>query len=91
MRTAFWFRNVLLLSSGSESKQPVALLGACLPYSPTRKMDEVCSSRILVNFYQTTRLLISEYSTVHSHRLENLIPKVEDNELQRIRKEAAVV
>jgi hypothetical protein len=43
---------------------------ACLAYSSTLKMEEVCSPETPVNFYQTTHHHTAEDSILHSHRRE---------------------
>jgi hypothetical protein len=59
-------RNVLLSYSGLKSK-PIkqAHLGL--------KMEAVRSSKMSMNFYQTTRCYILEDITLHSHHFENFI------------------
>jgi hypothetical protein len=48
------------------------LLIICLAYSSTLNMETVYSSDALANFYRATRRHISEHSTLHSHRWEDL-------------------
>jgi hypothetical protein len=63
---------------------PVPLLSylaysACLAYSLTLKMEPVCSSKILVNFYQTMQHHIPEGSvlfTVTTVRISNYMCKI---------------
>jgi hypothetical protein len=47
----------------------------CLAYSSALKMDVICSSEMLVDFYETTWCHISEDSTSHSNHCENLRSK----------------
>jgi hypothetical protein len=51
---------------------PAFTLASCLPYFSTLKMEATCSSETSVNFQRTTRRYISEDSTLHNHRCENL-------------------
>jgi hypothetical protein len=48
---------------GRDAKQ--ALLSACLVYTATVKIKAVHSSKMSVNFYQTTQYHIPENSTFH--------------------------
>jgi hypothetical protein len=45
---------------------------SCKAYFSTLKMEEIFSSKISVDFQQTTRLHIPESKALHSHRCEKL-------------------
>jgi hypothetical protein len=51
---------------------PAFTLVSCSAYSPTLKMEAICSSEMSVNFQRTTRRYIPEDSTLHNHCCENL-------------------
>jgi hypothetical protein len=79
----FW-RNILVPSSGSKSKlsktpaRSKALLAtffflvSCLVYSLAQKMEVICSSEIMVAFYQTTWYYNSEGTTLYYNTIHNL-------------------
>jgi hypothetical protein len=54
------------------SQSLLCLLLACMAYSSILNMDELCSSKTSVNFYQTTCYTIADDSTLHSDCYENL-------------------
>jgi hypothetical protein len=49
-----------------------SLLNTCLAYTSTVKMNGVCSSETLSNFYWARRCYILEDRTFHIHRCEKL-------------------
>jgi hypothetical protein len=48
------------------------MLVACSDYFSALKMEAVCFSEILVNFYKSTQHHIAGNGTLHSHYFENL-------------------
>jgi hypothetical protein len=45
---------------------------SCLDYSSSLEMEAVCSSETSVDFQLTTERYISEDTTIHNHRYDNL-------------------
>jgi hypothetical protein len=64
-------------SKSNPSKWPgrsrFCLLSTCLTCSSALKIEAVCSSETLVNFYWITWCYITEDTTLHSHCCENLL------------------
>jgi hypothetical protein len=53
-------------------KPPAFTLVSCSAYSPTLRIEAICSSKTSVNFQRTTWRYITEDGTLHNHRCENL-------------------
>lgn len=67
-------------SSGQQEVNRVAGLAVCflltLTYSLTLKIESVCCSEMLINFYQTTWRHVPEDSTLHTQSV--FYPQVRD-------------
>jgi hypothetical protein len=56
-------------------------LVSCSAYSPTQKVEAICSSATSIVFQRTTRRYITEDGTLHSHCCENLKSYIDGSEL----------